>query len=78
MKLIIDVAEDFNPRTGNILVFNGEGKYWELQSQATFLKSAYAKMAGIENQMSTLSKRLDEANKNVAKMAEVLKKEIAK
>lgn len=78
MKLIIDVAEDFNPKTDNILVFNGKSKYWELQSKDTFLKQARREIEEAKIKISTLSKRLDEANRNLAKMAEVLKKEIAK
>ena len=78
MKLIIDVAEDFNPKTDNILVFNGNRKYWELQAKDTFLKQARKEIEEAKTQISILSKRLDEANKNVAKMAEVLKKEISK
>lgn len=78
MKLIIDVAEDFNPKTDNILVFNGKSKYWELQAKETFLKQTRKEMEEAKLKISTLSKRLDEANKNLAKMAEVLKKEIAK
>lgn len=78
MKLIIDVAEDFNPKTDNILVFNGKSKYWELQSKETFLKQTRKEIEEAQTKISTLSKRLDEANKNLAKMAEVLKKEIDK
>ena len=78
MKLIIDVAEDFNPKTDNILVFNRKKKYWELQAKDTFLKQARKEIEEAKTKISILSKRLDEANKNVAKMAEVLKKEISK
>jgi len=70
MKKILDI-QDKNVKQGDIIVF--ENGQWITVSKAYYLGELYNKNVILENEIKELQKQIEKLNKDVAKLASILK-----
>lgn len=76
MKMVLDIAENQNPKNNDILVFDKEDGKWKVSSKNLFLFETNKKIANMEKEIKELRDEVVNQKNQIIEIAKIVKGEI--
>lgn len=76
MKMVLDIAENQNPRNNDILVFDKDDGKWKVSSKNLFLFDTNKKIANMEKEIKELRDEVLNQKNQIIEIAKIVKGEI--
>lgn len=76
MKMVLDIAENQNPKNNDILVFDKDDEKWKVSSKNLFLFDTNKKIANMEKEIKELRDEVLNQKNQIIEIAKIVKGEI--
>lgn len=76
MKMVLDIAENQNPKNNDILVFDKDDGKWKVSSKNLFLFETNKKIANMEKEIKELRDEVLNQKNQIIEIAKIVKGEI--